>query len=964
MIDSAVKRKSPVRAKLQIPEARGLLRHRLNDLLAGEVSAHRAVFVIAPAGSGKTTLLSQFASGVPDPVAWYRAETSDGEPEAFLTYLEGALASAHPELGGGWSTIEDAVRAVEECPKVKLLLIIDDLHTVRGSPAESLLGRLVELMPPNLTILGASRTAPDLRLSKLRLDNSLMELGAEDLRFRSWEVERLFWEFYEARLPPEELAELARRTGGWAAGLQLFHLATRDKTCIQRRKMLRALAVRAPLARDYLSQNVIDGLPPSLRTFLVQTSVLGRVSAALCDTFLGTKGSAKLLAELENRQLFTESLGDDDLYSYHEVLRSYLQCLLLQELGEDECRAQFLRAAHLLEGQGAVEDALYAYCRAGAWEAVGETLSKNGEQLSTNTGVWIDELPSAVRTQDPWVLLATARRCRDWGQWKKALGLYRQAENAFLNEAGRQLCSRERSVLASWIESSPSRDDDLSAIVRSAASEYPLRSGELAAHRPGVSGRLAAGLCYLLGGHLSEARSLLSAVVQSSDAGQAVVAGARIGRAVAALLSGETEAKEELELAAKEAEFIGAAWLVRISTAALALSDRPGALEDAAAVHAAFVRDEDLWGSSIAGFFEGMGALIHGVCRPFVFAEAAQGFRELGAATLEAWCLLGEALMNTQQGVPDAASRFRNAEVLADSVGVGASTALCQLVQRSKGGVQSPEQIEMRGNGLPVRQGRISKPVESQEPEFPGASSILIRCFGEFGIELDGRPIDLTGLKPRPRQLLHLLSLRYGEWVHKEVLLEALWPDAGIESGTRSLHVAVSAVRQALGFAAPADCGRIIRREGNAYRFFVPGARSHDVQQFSDLCKVGAAARRAGEMGKALTAFQQAVNLYGGELLPEEGPAEWVVSARELYKSKAADAAECLAEIQAGRGEFGAAALSAEWGLKVDGCRDPLWRLLIKAYERGEQFAAAAEARRRYAVVLTELGVVSSNYSD
>ena len=116
--------------------------------------------------------------------------------------------------------------------------------------------------------------------------------------------------------------------------------------------------------RDYLTRNVLDQLPPELRRFLVETSVLGRLSAALCDRLLNRTNSAEMLAELEWRSLFTQALPEDGVYRYHEVLRSYLQGVLLEEVGQGAARERFRRAGRLLAEAGALPEALDALCRA------------------------------------------------------------------------------------------------------------------------------------------------------------------------------------------------------------------------------------------------------------------------------------------------------------------------------------------------------------------------------------------------------------------------------------------------------------------------------------------------------------------------------------------------------------------------------------------------------------------------
>src|SRR5205807_5764809 len=198
-----------------------------------------------------------------------------------------------------------------------------------------------------------SRAVPGFNLSRLRVSGALLEIGSEDLRFRSWEVERLFRDFYQEPLPPEELAELARRTEGWAAGLQLFHLATRGKPAQERRRILSALGSRSRLTREYLTRNGLGQLPTDLRWFLVRTCVMTRLTGPLCDAFLERSGSQQLLQELERRQIFTTATDDRGGYRYHEVLRSHLEQVLMEELGELQTRASYRRAGMLLEEHGA-----------------------------------------------------------------------------------------------------------------------------------------------------------------------------------------------------------------------------------------------------------------------------------------------------------------------------------------------------------------------------------------------------------------------------------------------------------------------------------------------------------------------------------------------------------------------------------------------------------------------------------
>ena len=132
--------------------------------------------------------------------------------------------------------------------------------------------------------------------------------------------------------------------------------------------------------REYLARNVIDELPQHLRDFLIQTCVLGKLSASVCDSYLGAGDSARILEELERRQLFTSAVDDEEDYRYHEVLRSHLEAMLLEKLGEEDARVRYRAAGKLLEQAGALPEALRAYCRAEDWEAVRGLVGREGEQ--------------------------------------------------------------------------------------------------------------------------------------------------------------------------------------------------------------------------------------------------------------------------------------------------------------------------------------------------------------------------------------------------------------------------------------------------------------------------------------------------------------------------------------------------------------------------------------------------------
>lgn len=276
------------RAKLSLPDVEGVPRQRLLDRLA-ELWDCGVGLIVAPGGSGKTTLLAQFAAAAGYPFAYYCAERRDADARSFLGNLASSLAPVVPGIDRTWTTVDEAALSLERGLTERALLLVDDFHLLEQTGAEEALERLLAYAPPQLGVLIASRSRPRFNLPRLRVSGALLELGGDDLRFRAWEVELLFASVYAEQLPWEDLTEIERLTEGWAAGLELFHLAARGRPAVERRRILRSLRRRWSHAREYFAHNVLEGLEPELRDFLDETCVLTTLSGGLCDDLLGRK---------------------------------------------------------------------------------------------------------------------------------------------------------------------------------------------------------------------------------------------------------------------------------------------------------------------------------------------------------------------------------------------------------------------------------------------------------------------------------------------------------------------------------------------------------------------------------------------------------------------------------------------------------------------------------------------------
>ncbi|MFI7081347.1 BTAD domain-containing putative transcriptional regulator [Micromonospora sp. NPDC049903] len=254
-----------------------------------------------------------------------------------------------------------------------------------------------------------------------------------------------------------------------------------------------------------------------------------------------------------------------------------------------------------------------------------------------------------------------------------------------------------------------------------------------------------------------------------------------------------------------------------------------------------------------------------------------------------------------------------------------------------------------------------------EEPEPPtvaqpsdAGAPLVVRCFGGFHLEMPGRRLEWTTVRPRVRALLRFLAAHGGRPVHRETILTALWPELPVGSGIRNLHVGVSTLRAFLEPGVRRGESRFVRRDGESYLLDLPRSARCDVRSFENAVAAWRRNVGAGQRGVATAALREALAQYAGDLLPEDGPAEWVVADRDRYRTLAAEAAATLAAFELEAGDLAGAAAAARRGLEIDGFRDDAWRVLAEAHQRSGDTAAAARTRCAYDRVLRTLGVPES----
>jgi LuxR family maltose regulon positive regulatory protein len=333
-----------LKSKLFVPPHRPsrVARPRLVQALQEGLQANRKLSLIsAPAGFGKTTLVVDWLRETGLPTAWLSLEEADNDLPRFLAYLGAAFQQVDEEIGAPLRSASQSPQlpAVEQLltgllneiavRTDPLILVLDDLHLITDSAILQGLEFLLHHQPPPLHIVLTTREDPDLPLARLRARDQLTEIRARDLRFTRDEAASFLRGVMGLALSEQDVTALEDRTEGWAAGLQLAGLSMQKQAGLQ--SFIADFSGSHRHILDYLTDEVLQQQPEDIRSFLMQTSILQRLSGPLCDALTGRKDGARVLAQLEAANLFLIPLDEERRwYRYHRLFSDLLRNQLVR----------------------------------------------------------------------------------------------------------------------------------------------------------------------------------------------------------------------------------------------------------------------------------------------------------------------------------------------------------------------------------------------------------------------------------------------------------------------------------------------------------------------------------------------------------------------------------------------------------------------------------------------------------
>ena len=402
----------------------------LTQLQSG--STNKLTIISAPAGYGKTTLISEWINQAKIPFAWISLDQHDNDLKRFLSYIIASLQSIRIEVDNQifnpyqsqqldhFTTILIPLINQISAAVRRFALVLDDYHLIQSQEIHEALTYLIDNLPQKMRLVIATRTDPPLRLAQLRACGELCEIRSEDLRFTIEEATLFLNRSIGLNLAPSDITTLSEKTEGWITGLQLAAISLQKH--LDKHKFVAAFAGDDRYIADYLLDEALRHQPIHIQTFLLQTSILDRLSAPLCDAVIGRVDSHGILMEIERANLFLLPIDNQrHWYRYHHLFAELLKNRLMRTM-TNKISDLYQRTSAWHEGEGLISQAAFYALEGGDLKGVSRLVEGNSFALVDTSELTVlskqlDILPTDVFRTDPWITLAKAWVRAFTGQW-------------------------------------------------------------------------------------------------------------------------------------------------------------------------------------------------------------------------------------------------------------------------------------------------------------------------------------------------------------------------------------------------------------------------------------------------------------------------------------------------------------------------------------------------------------------
>ncbi|MCX6597250.1 MAG: BTAD domain-containing putative transcriptional regulator [Acidobacteria bacterium] len=215
--------------------------------------------------------------------------------------------------------------------------------------------------------------------------------------------------------------------------------------------------------------------------------------------------------------------------------------------------------------------------------------------------------------------------------------------------------------------------------------------------------------------------------------------------------------------------------------------------------------------------------------------------------------------------------------------------------------------------------------------------TLHITLLDGFSVSVDGVPVpEERWTRRKAKTLIKILALEPSRELHRDQLVERLWPDLEPSLGQNNLHKTLHAARRALEpQLEPGAPSRFLVTLEQRLALRAPAACRVDAVEFEQAAAAALAAAERAQLAAAL-------ELYRGELLPEDRYEDWAAAARERLAQRYSELLDRLGQLQEAAQDHGAAIEVWQKAVQVDPCNETAHRGLMHAY--------AASGRRHLAI--------------
>ena len=259
---------------------------------------------------------------------------------------------------------------------------------------------------------------------------------------------------------------------------------------------------------------------------------------------------------------------------------------------------------------------------------------------------------------------------------------------------------------------------------------------------------------------------------------------------------------------------------------------------------------------------------------------------------------------------------------------------------------------QLGAKGLALEATRVSESLSER-----ASHDVNIRTLGGFGVIVAGEPVPSSAWQSRvAREVVGMLAAARGRFIHREVVIERLWPDEDLTRAGNRLSVALSTIRGVFDPERRHDNDHYLVADRESLSLNLDHVNI-DIETFLEEAQQGRMLIRSGRREAGLAMLRTAEACYVGEFMEDQPYADWAIGLREEARAEFMSIARILAEADAESGDHDA---SARWYMRIleqDVYNEPAHLALVAAMEAAGRHGTARRLYRIYVSRMSELEV-------